>query len=1050
VPALTKPKLQIAGSGLHVWLRALLFFLLATPGNRADPTAHLRVFRTADGLAESAVTSISLSPRGNLWIKHGEADEIGVFDGYVITNAVPSPGKNNFRVHESRSGQLWSLYQEGVARFKGTRWIQHPIPEIRAEIQADPLRQIHQISLIPAERDHVLFLVSDRLMDFDAAKSRTTVLRTSGETKLGRFFEMTEARDGGVWISGQRGLAYLPGPVRKISRGTEWREFLPPPDFGAGNFQRPFEDDRGGITTLGSSPLAPGKRGIVRFDGTNWFQQPVTNEVLRQAWTVWDGTVWGCSINSLLRFDRSDPDRFVRADLWVGQYRDVLTETNGVFWLGTSEGLVRYAPFLWHTPDEADEFRSLVHAILQDRAKSLWFASAEGLIQHRENQWRLTRWPENMEINFSGSDGLFELPDGRLAASAGESPLLFDPAAGKFTPILHPDGRKLRLIGQFASGALAFRSESGDPARQTPVRIDEFDGREFRVWREVGEKWPVRREFEVLFTASNGDVWLGGLGGLIRFHNGNVRFFPTDQGFRDERALCLTEIGDGKIWCGGSGRIQEFNGKAWSTVRFGFDRVHHLAKTHDGKIWAATGRGLFAWQNGSWMSHGVEDGLPSPGIVKLLEDGNERFWAATTRGLSLYHPETDTSPPRTLPPEIDSPETITTDGKVRLAFYGKDRWDNTPVERLLYSCRLDENAWLPYSDSPVKTFDRLGPGKHRVEVRAMDRNWNEDAATALVEFSVLLPWYQEPRLIAVTIAGMALVLLFAALAVNRHRRLIRSYAEVEKIVALRTRELERANEELLHSQKMKALGTLAAGIAHDFNNILSIIKGSAQIIERNPGDTEKIHTRVSRIKTVVEQGSGIVKSMLGLSRVTEKDFVPSDLTALIGDTVRLLGDRLPPGAGIRFEPGADLPSVRAPGELIQQMIYNLVLNAVDAMSGAGEVVLRTELATAPPKNVSLHPAPAPHYANIIVEDTGSGIAPEILPRIFEPFFTTKALSSRRGTGLGLSMVYELAKELGYGLHVRSTPGEGTTFTILIPLQTGVPRRNAVAEPDAHQ
>ena len=85
-------------------------------------------------------------------------------------------------------------------------------------------------------------------------------------------------------------------------------------------------------------------------------------------------------------------------------------------------------------------------------------------------------------------------------------------------------------------------------------------------------------------------------------------------------------------------------------------------------------------------------------------------------------------------------------------------------------------------------------------------------------------------------------------------------------MAERTRELEVASRELFHSQKMNALGTLAAGIAHDFNNILSIIKGSAQIIEDNLENQDKVRTRVDRIKTVVEQGAGIVKAMLGFSR----------------------------------------------------------------------------------------------------------------------------------------------------------------------------------------
>jgi signal transduction histidine kinase len=327
----------------------------------------------------------------------------------------------------------------------------------------------------------------------------------------------------------------------------------------------------------------------------------------------------------------------------------------------------------------------------------------------------------------------------------------------------------------------------------------------------------------------------------------------------------------------------------------------------------------------------------------------------------------------------------------------------------------------------------LGAGKHRFEVRAMDRNWNEDPGSASAELAIVIPWYEESRIIVTLVCGLALVLFFAGLAVNRHLQLIRSYAEVEKIVALRTQELERANQELLHSQKMRALGTLAAGIAHDFNNILSIIKGSAQIIEGHIDDEEKIRTRVNRIKTVVEQGAGIVKSMLGLSRISPQNMVLCDLNSIVEDTIKLLDDRFLHEVTIQFQAAPALPAVPAVKELIQQMLLNLILNAADAMSGIGEVKLATGQMIQLPPNLALSPTEATNHLYVAVQDTGCGIAQEILPRIFEPFFTTKAFSTRRGTGLGLSMVYQLAKELGFGLKVQSSIGKGSTFTIIIPI-----------------
>ena len=255
------------------------------------------------------------------------------------------------------------------------------------------------------------------------------------------------------------------------------------------------------------------------------------------------------------------------------------------------------------------------------------------------------------------------------------------------------------------------------------------------------------------------------------------------------------------------------------------------------------------------------------------------------------------------------------------------------------------------------------------------------------------------------------------------------------MVTQRTRELELANQELLHSQKMRALGTFAAGVAHDFNNILSIVKGSTQIIEANIGDQEKIRTRAARIRSVVDQGAGVVRAMLGYSRGAEMDFAAYELHEVIEETLKLLGDQLLRDVRIRLENALPPTHVRGSKDLVQQMLLNLILNAVDAMGGKGELIVRTGRLELIPPHLVLPPRATGPCAWVAVQDSGPGIAPQVMPRIFEPFFTTKDLSTKRGTGLGLYMVYEFAKEMGYGIQVDSSTEAGTVFTLLIPLES---------------
>ena len=185
--------------------------------------------------------------------------------------------------------------------------------------------------------------------------------------------------------------------------------------------------------------------------------------------------------------------------------------------------------------------------------------------------------------------------------------------------------------------------------------------------------------------------------------------------------------------------------------------------------------------------------------------------------------------------------------------------------------------------------------------------------------------------------------------------MVRSYAEVEQKVAQRTQELEIANRQLLHSQKMNALGTLAAGIAHDFNNILSIIKGSAQIIEDNLDNPDKVRTRVDRINTVVEQGAGIVKAMLGFSRDSSEQPGPCDLNAVLDDTVKLLGDRFLREVQVTLERAPALPEVTCSKDFVQQILLNFILNAAESMTGRKQIVLATRLLDKLPATLVLAP-----------------------------------------------------------------------------------------------
>jgi len=269
------------------------------------------------------------------------------------------------------------------------------------------------------------------------------------------------------------------------------------------------------------------------------------------------------------------------------------------------------------------------------------------------------------------------------------------------------------------------------------------------------------------------------------------------------------------------------------------------------------------------------------------------------------------------------------------------------------------------------------------------------------------------------------------------------FAKVTRDITVRRQAqemLEQARSRALQSQKMEAVGQLTGGIAHDFNNLLTVILGNLDIAKRDAGKlTGGIADQLTRLirnaTAGAERAAVLTKRLLAFSRQQPLSPEPLDVNRFIAGAVDFLQGSLGETIQIEAVGAAGLWQVEADPQQLEVTLFNLALNARDAMPKGGKLTIETSNAFLDQEYCRTDPEIRPgQYVLISVSDTGVGMNQEVAGRVFEPFFTTKAVG--QGTGLGLSQVYGFVKQSGGHVRVYSEPGHGTTVKIYLPRLMG--------------
>jgi two-component system, cell cycle sensor histidine kinase and response regulator CckA len=236
--------------------------------------------------------------------------------------------------------------------------------------------------------------------------------------------------------------------------------------------------------------------------------------------------------------------------------------------------------------------------------------------------------------------------------------------------------------------------------------------------------------------------------------------------------------------------------------------------------------------------------------------------------------------------------------------------------------------------------------------------------------------------------------------------------------------------ELIHAQKMEAVGTLAGGMAHDFNNLLTGIAGYTSLMLLHKDESDPSYERLKSIEQLVLSGANLTRQLLGFARGGKYEVKPTDLNELLRSSSEMFG-RTRREITIHRKYQKDIYTVNVDRGQIEQVLLNLYVNAWQAMPEGGYLYLETQNTSIDPVYASRHSVLAGDYVKIAVTDTGIGMDQITQTRVFEPFFTTKEMG--RGTGLGLASAYGIVKNHGGIINVYSELGRGTTFNIYLPV-----------------
>jgi signal transduction histidine kinase/ligand-binding sensor domain-containing protein len=1006
-------------------------------------------WKVRDGFAAGRIFALAQTADGYLWL--GTTGGLYRFDGVRADGWRPPAGQTLpagriLALLAAPDGSLWIGTESGLAR-----WNSGKLTRYR---QLDGL----VVAGIAAARDGTVWAVGTE----GARGTLCAFPRTGGahcDSAAGAWEGMghlTIDRDGALWLSDTRHLWRRNGRLVQIYESPSWiRGWVASTE----NKGAALVSNAGGLVSIADGKAAP-------FRPQGFVPDPNPGPLFRDhGGGLWIGTLG----RGLVHVRGGSVDLFGPSDGLSGGYVNAfLEDREGNVWVATDDGLDQFRdPVIATYTQRQGLSSSTVRAVLEARDGSLWLTTDDEVDRSKDGRLTIFRPAGGAAIATGrGSSGARLNAPGPFPAQEVRAPEL----PGGFGDSLFEDSAG-RLWVSTERGLAHFQNEKFVSVPGVPHDLAHIFAEDSRgLWmagrglvRLAGNRverapvlWRGRDEYVTALAAEpqSAGLWLGFRSAGVGFlQDGQIR-----QSFTARDGLGRGSVGqlqldpDGTLWAATEGGLSRIKDGRVTTLsrRNGLpcDPVLWMIRDNDRAYWLYTSCGLFRLSPAdmqAWIANPghivgfrafeAAEGLrilpdyPAGGALPRAIKGRDgRIWFVAFDGLSVIDPRS--LPSNTLPPPVRV-EQVTADDKTYDAGSGlrlppltrRVAIDYTALsfvapERVRFRYKLEglDRTWREVVNKREAEYTNLPPGDYRFQVIAANNSgaWNTRGAT--LDFSIAPAYWQAKWFLAVCLATV--ILLLSALYWLRERQLAREAAR-EQAVERRQRELQ---AELTHANRLVTMGQLAASISHEIRQPITSVMTSSAAGRRwaDQGNLDEVRRTFDTMQSAAVRANEIIDGLRVLAKKAPPRMDDFDMNEAIREVMVLTrGEAAKTGVSIDLQLADGLPHVRGDRVQLQQVVLNLVVNAIEAMGGTRDgprdLLVRTERAE-------------PAGVSVLVQDSGPELDAETASRVFEFFYTTKP----HGLGMGLSICRSIVEAHGGTLTLTPNGRRGAVFRFTLP------------------